>query len=512
MASVHGVAQMRNLLRQPLLQWLPLVGAALFLLLVTLPIIDIYGLWFDEIFSVTKSHSLPVLVDMVRTQENNMLLHYLLLWLWMPLGNGSEIFLRSLSLLLAVLALFPLHAAARRLGNTAIANTSCFLFSSHFLVLQHAQACRGYTLALLMSAWVLWRWACAWQTGKLRDWVIAGALAGLAVWSHYFAALVPVVLVMAMLWRDGCRQPWRQIFYAAGAFVVVALPIVLTMPPDGAAQIGWADVPDRRVIAGTLWMLGGSDGLLEQPVLSAMLCMVLVALPWRSSCVSRSASVGLAIGLIAVVGAVLAESFFGQPLFVYRFFTPLVPVYCFVLAVGLAQLWPWLRMLLVALTLSVSSWATWQPFLVEPVPVRYWWKPMVQKLVVDMQPSDVLLVYPAFLRMPVDYYLEKFDPDKRLPRPAEYVSGYYRQGGGVEPEPDWQRLQALSRNSARIWLVTDEKNIASWERLRRTRAPAIRGLVSGNRRLVYEKRYATMTVQCYEVLNGQPPELPRTNQ
>ncbi|HSC76280.1 MAG TPA: glycosyltransferase family 39 protein [Pseudomonadales bacterium] len=477
---------------------------ALYLLCVIVPLLNVYGLWFDEIFSVTMSRNISSIVSMVRTQENNMVLHYLLLWLWMPLGDGGEVFLRWSSVLLVLLSLIPLYAAAQRLSDSVTANTTCLLYVSHFLVLQHVQACRGYTLTLLATSLVFWSWARAWQTGKQGHWLWVGVLAGLSAWTHYFSVLVVPVLLCSMLMRAGFSQPWKKIFIAAIAFIVVALPIVLTRPPDGAAQIGWADVPDARTIFGTLWLLGGADGLHEQPVLAAMLLLVAVTLLWRRkrwlvTHAWRNFVVGLAAGLLVVVAVVLVESFWWQPLFVYRFFTPLVPVYCFVLAAGLSVLWPWLRVVLIVLTLSVSAWETWKPVYTEPVPVRYWWKPMVQKLVVDIQPDDVLLVYPAFLRMPVDYYLDRLDPEKKLPRPVEYSSGYYRQGGGMEPEPDWQRVQYIAEHtSGRVWLITDEKKISSWSRLNRIHAPAIRELLLKNRQEKFVKRYATMSVEGFD--------------
>ena len=220
-----------------------------------LPFIGRYGLWFDEVFSATMARDLNLIVDMVRTQENNMLLHYLLLWLWMPLGDGSEAFLRSLSLLLILLSLLPLHATARRLANDTVANCCCFAYASHFLVLDLAQSCRGYALAAFMATLVFWCWARACETQKNSHWLQTGLLAGFAVWSHYFAALIPPVLVFAMLWRDGWKQPWKQLTIAFTAFVLMALPIVLTRPPDGVAQIGWADVPDARHIRGILCCL-----------------------------------------------------------------------------------------------------------------------------------------------------------------------------------------------------------------------------------------------------------------
>lgn len=482
---------------------------AVYLLLVIVPLLGIYGLWFDEIFSVTMSHDASSIARMVGTQENNMLLHYILLWLWMPLGDGSEIFLRWSSVLLVLLSLLPLHAAAWRLSSASIANTTCLLYVSHFLVLQHVQACRGYALALLMTSLLFWSWARVLQTQKQSHWLLTGFLAGLSVWSHYFSVLVVPVLFFAMLLvalpkRDEFRLQWSKIFLAVLVFIVAALPIVLTMPPDGAAQIGWADVPNARTIFGTLWMLGGVDGLHEQPLLAAMLALIaLTLLPRSKNWIAAQAwcnpAVGLALGLLIIVAAVLVESFWWQPVFVYRFFTPLVPVYCFVLAVGLGVLWPWLRILLVVLTLSVSAWETWKPVFVEPVPVRYWWKPMVKKLAMDMQPDDVVLVYPAFLRMPVDYYLDRIDLENHLPRPSEYSAGYYRQGGGIEPEPDWKKLQTIADSTeGRVWLITDDKLIPSWFRLNRVHAPTIRALLLRNREHGSNTRYATMSVERFD--------------
>lgn len=156
---------------------------------------------------------------------------------------------------------------------------------------------------------------------------------------------------------------------------------------------------------------------------------------WRLGKGWRNVHAGVALGLVITVAVVLAESFWWQPLFVPRFFTPLVPLYCFVLGAALTLLWPWLRMFLVACVLLASVWEHWKPF-TGPLPVSYWWRPMVQHLAADLEPHDVVITYPSFLRMPVDYYLDKLDPAHTLPRPTEYASGYYRQGSGVEPEPD----------------------------------------------------------------------------
>lgn len=495
-------------MRHWLAEYWGVFAAAVFLLLVLLPFLDYYGLWFDEIFSVVMSRSFDSIVQMVRTQENNMLLHYLFLWLWQPFGDGSEFYLRSSSVLLVLLSLIPLHAAAKRLTNSSVANVAVLFYVTHMLVLEHARTCRGYSLALLMSCLVLWCWAVAWQSRRQRDWLVVGAVAGLGVWAHYFSLFVPAVLVFAMLWRDRLNQPWRSLSYAFLMFVLFSLPIILTRPSDGAAQISWANIPSWQTIYSTLWMLSGSSGLKQELAMRAMLisCAVACVLQWKKEYLRwRSVFVGMAAGLVLAVLAVLAESFIGQPLFVYRFFTPLVPIYCLVLAVALCAVWWWLRMVLLAVVLLASTYEAWRVY-ADTMPMRFWWKPVAQQLVWQMNTDDLILVYPSFLRLPVDYYLDKIDPSRQLPRPQEYAAGPYRAGGGVEPAPDWSRLQMLTRKAPRVWLILDEQNKASDIRLQRTQIPAIRNLLlQQGGVLAYDWHYGDRTLQRYDIKPASPP-------
>lgn len=101
--------------------------------------------------------------------------------------------------------------------------------------------------------------------------------------------------------------------------------------------------------------------------------------------------------------------------------------------------------------------------------------------------------------MPLNYYLDQKDANHYLPRTSEFVSAPYRAGGGVEPEPDWKKVQQLSEHAARVWLIADEQNVPAWTRLLRTRAPEIRHALARNHRLAYQWRYQTFTVQRYDL-------------
>lgn len=56
-------------MRHWLAEYWGVFAAAVFLLLVLLPFLDYYGLWFDEIFSVVMSRSFDSIVQMVRNNK-----------------------------------------------------------------------------------------------------------------------------------------------------------------------------------------------------------------------------------------------------------------------------------------------------------------------------------------------------------------------------------------------------------------------------------------------------------
>lgn len=485
-------------------RWVNLLPAAC-LLVIVWPALGQNGLWFDEIFSVTMSRRLDNILYDLLPQENNMLLHYFFMWAWMPLGDDSETFLRSSSLLLVLLSLLPLHAAATRLLGTQGAFTACLLYVGQYLVLEHAPMCRGYALVLLISCLLCWSWLRAWDSDQLSHWLLTGMFAGFGVLAHYFMALLPAIMLFTMLWRDGLRQPWRSLLIASLVFMVMAAGMYVTRPAEGAAQIGWIDPPNAGYALYTLWMLAGADGPHDKLLIGGMLPILAALTAWQSWRAPpgswRHPCAGLAVGLLLVVLAVLIESLLAQPLFVARYFTAFVPLYCLVLSAALGLVWPWLRLLIVISLLASSAWDNRYPANPEATAFRYHWKPLTEQLVQQLQPGDLLLVYPSYSRLSLNYYLDHFDPDARLPRPIEYASGPYRAGGGVEPEPDWVTVHELISNApGRVWLVAVEMKQANWKRLNRIHAPSLRKQLQflSGRKLTQRTRHGFITVERFD--------------
>ena len=109
-----------------------------------------HSLFLDESVSATLATApWHRFANVVTHREANMALYYLLLRGWVVFGH-SEIALRSLSVILAVGALWIVILLARSLFGQRAALLAGVLFAVNPLFIQFAQDVRGYSLALLL--------------------------------------------------------------------------------------------------------------------------------------------------------------------------------------------------------------------------------------------------------------------------------------------------------------------------------------------------------------------------
>jgi mannosyltransferase len=136
-----------NLRVQSLPQWLPIS-----LILLAATAIFTYrlgdeGLWIDELYSIRDASYSPVEVYKA-TQFRP--LYYLLLNFWMRFGS-SEVWLRSLSVIAAIVAVFLIYRLARRIAGEAEGLIAAALLSTSTLFINHAQEVRMYALSLCLG-------------------------------------------------------------------------------------------------------------------------------------------------------------------------------------------------------------------------------------------------------------------------------------------------------------------------------------------------------------------------
>jgi mannosyltransferase len=132
---------------QTLYRWLPIT-----LILIAATALFTYrlgyeGLWIDEFFSIRDSAG-----SLLEIYQGNQLrpLYYLLLAGWRQLGS-SDTWMRSLSVIFAVVSVFLIYRLGRRVAGEAEGLTAAMLLATSPLFVSHTQEIRMYVVSLCLG-------------------------------------------------------------------------------------------------------------------------------------------------------------------------------------------------------------------------------------------------------------------------------------------------------------------------------------------------------------------------
>lgn len=137
--------------RQPQTQlssgWLPISLLMVFSAILFFYQLDGEGLWLDELTSVEDASLAP----WVAFKENQLRpLYYFLLMGWMRLGSGDA-WLRSLSVIFALISVFLVYRLGRRLSGEATGLLAALMLAVSPSFLNHTQEIRMYVLSLCLG-------------------------------------------------------------------------------------------------------------------------------------------------------------------------------------------------------------------------------------------------------------------------------------------------------------------------------------------------------------------------
>lgn len=147
-----------------------------------------WSIWFDEAFSAyLMRFNLPELTHFTAVDVHPPL-YYWILKVWTTLLGSSELAFRSLSILMAVVALIGAYLLVRRLFNRQAAFVALTLAALSPLLLRFADEARMYTMVTAIVIWATWL-LLRLQTRSTRlGWLLYGLLLAAGMYTHYFAA------------------------------------------------------------------------------------------------------------------------------------------------------------------------------------------------------------------------------------------------------------------------------------------------------------------------------------
>src|SRR6266540_266225 len=348
-------------------------------------------------------------------REANMAVYHLLLKGWTAVFGAGESAVRSLSVLCAAGAASALFLLVARLLGRRTAVVSGILFGLNPVVLRLAQTARGYALCLLLVVAAELLLVVAVQRRSRSAWVGYAVVTACAVATNSLVVLLPAanLLALAALPRSAVRR--RDLAGSTALLSLLVAPLLLRVQQANADGVGW-------IAAGT------SGGRLVQRLNQVVPPVASLSL--------------LAVAVLGVFAVVVQHG---------RSTTPRPPRF------ALALLVSWLVTPTVGMVaLSIA----YRPLLV-PRYLAYCLPPLVILVAVALlrlrpaAAADGVLFYPAYGRLPFDYYRSRAPGGVELePLHPEEARGVTGELAALGPLPIGREVVAASAGRAsRLWLV-----------------------------------------------------------
>jgi len=183
--------------------------------------------WFDELATVTTV-DVPDWMTVLRltAKDNQPPLYNSMVFAWTQGFGFSEFAVRSLSLLIGIVALFtPWLARTSLTASDKLLNFSILCLMP--LPIRYAQEARNYSLLFLLSSACLYSYYETIVAKSRRPKILFHAMLIALAFTHLFGLLLAVSFLVVMFWRER-RATWRLglIVYAVALSAAVVVPLL----------------------------------------------------------------------------------------------------------------------------------------------------------------------------------------------------------------------------------------------------------------------------------------------
>ena len=429
-------------------------------------------LWFDELAGLSVAErSVGEIVAVLGNTDANMGFYYLILHFWLMAGD-SEVWLRALSLVLAVATIPVTSILARRLFGDGVGLVAGFVLAGSLFTVAHAQNARAYSLALLMVTLATLFFFQAVQSRRPIAFMAYGACSTLALYLSPLSGLVLIAQVASLLLLPGARTLFRPLALTFCGIVLATLPLALLMVSAGDAQVDYFERPglDRALDVASEIL-----GMWNWPVVAAWAALLLTGLlsfwgigsrirgspgqeeagdewPWRRALVV----------LWALLPPLLLFAYSQvDPLFAGRYLVASTPALAIIAALGIVSISRRSRplaalviLLLIGVTVPArvgletygdayrQGWAEGDRAAAELIARRG-------------EPGDGIVFHPPGQRLTIDMHFEREAPDSAdLPDDFAVAAGARELDDLYAEELPPQAIVERLRQHPRVWLLS----------------------------------------------------------
>ncbi len=184
--------------------------------------------WSDEAVTVDLVRgSLGHMLSAIRNSERTPPVYYVLVWVWSRLFGTSEVGLRSLSAIFGTLTVLLAYVIARRVGGERAGLIAGSLTAVSPILVWYSQEARSYSMLVFLGAASVWLWLRALETGSTRSIIGWGAVACLAIATHYFASFIVAFEAVSLLRQHTRKRVLWSVLAIIGVVQVALIPLAI---------------------------------------------------------------------------------------------------------------------------------------------------------------------------------------------------------------------------------------------------------------------------------------------
>ncbi|MDH7509887.1 MAG: glycosyltransferase family 39 protein [Methanolinea sp.] len=373
--------------------------------------ISFNSLWLDEAMTYHFA-SLPYseLWGSLETgAEFNPPLFYLIESLMLHFGN-SEAILRTIPALAGTLLIpvFFLLGKEFKDKNSGIICATLATFS--IFLLYYSQEARAYTLALLFASLAILLFFMGLTRNQVSHWVLCGVFSGLALWTHFYTALIPGILLFfgsffIIFDKEKKKEYMKNLGIFLVSFIVITLPLIIVTFDLFLKRTA---VSPTYGLSGIIVLIYAIPALLGGDLLLVGILSILfiIGIIW---CLYEERKKGIFL-LFGIVTIFLMSYFisFKMP-FELRFFYIMIPFLFLGIAYSTRIFCHIFKKRMVVLILIIGIALLHVPLLVTTYTVytKENWRDFSHEFENYTNDGDVVVLMPAYLHYPFNYY---YDP------------------------------------------------------------------------------------------------------
>lgn len=430
-------------------------------------------------------------------REANMALYYFLLHFWMKLGSG-EAFVRGLSVVFSVATIPLMYSLGRRLFGNATGLMAAWLLAINAYHIRYAQEARGYALVVFLATLSTWLLVRNLQRPAAARWGAYALVSALAVYAHFFGALVVVAHVAAMLWLPREAAPWRGFGRSVRWFGYMVLPLAALAAKIGGGPVNWLPSPNLATVTNFFAVMTGNGGaaLMALDALALLLAAFFGWRAWRSLGRTEESwgCVLIFLWLLAPPAAVLLVSLV-RPFFLARYLILCLPALLLGVAAGVARLRPAALGWILGAAISVfCAQGTLSYYRADFDLYREDWRSAASFILDNAEPGDAIF-FTSFGRLPYDYYRTLRNPSARGPLILNAPDEDALQYKDFLVIPLAEMLRDARPAPDRVWLVFFLNRMPSGDEDRTSLM--LQAVYGQGRHLIVQKEFPQITVLLY---------------